>query len=251
MLKKKSSSDEPDIHNFPDLDRLGFTSFVTGRRGGISPAPFDSLNVSVNVGDTESNVSANMAKIKKSLGFENLWAPVQVHGNSVVVIDLAPPSSPVEADAVITSLSNLTIAVRTADCLPILLADPRRKVVGVVHAGRRSTELQTANDTVRKMQEQFNCDPADIHAGLGPCIRSCCYEVDGETAAKFQNCCGGAGERYLDIVEANINQLTNAGILKGKIYDSGVCNSCSKAEFFSHRADGGMTGRFLSGISLR
>lgn len=248
MFEKKSSSGDPAIYNFPELDDLGFTSFVTGRGGGVSEAPFDSLNVSVSVGDTEANVEENITRIKKSVGFKDFWAPSQVHGNAVVVIDSAPPKEPAQADAVITSLSDLAVAVRTADCLPILLADPERKVVGAVHAGRRGTQLDMAGETIKKMVERFDCDPSHIHAGLGPCIRSCCYEVDKESAEMFHACCGGAGERHIDIVEANVNQLVKAGLSKEKIYDSSVCTSCQSARFFSHRADNGVTGRFLSGI---
>jgi len=209
------------------------------------------LNVSASVGDTEANVYKNMAKIKKSAGFENFWAPDQTHGSSVAVIDTAPPAEPVEADAVITCVSNLMVAVRTADCLPVLLADPKRKIAGAVHAGRGGTQLGIVSETIKKMAERFDCDPVDIRAGLGPCIRSCCYEVDEESAKKFHDCCGGAGDRYIDIVEANVNQLERAGLSKENIYDGGVCTSCENAEFFSYRADNGVTGRFFSGISFR
>ncbi|VAX14788.1 FIG00003370: Multicopper polyphenol oxidase [hydrothermal vent metagenome] len=250
MLKKKNSPGEPDIYHFPELDDLGFTSFVTGRRGGASPAPFDSLNASVSVGDTQVNVSENMAKIKKSVGLKNLWAPTQVHGNKVAVIDSAQPSSSVEADAVITCVPNLTVAVRTADCLPILLADPERKVIGAIHAGRGGTQLGIAGATIKKMVERFDCDPVNIRAGLGPCIRFCCYEVDKESAKNFHNCCGGSRKRHIDIAGANVDQLVTAGVSKEKIYDSSVCTSCENSRFFSHRADNGVTGRFLSGIAL-
>jgi hypothetical protein len=251
MLNKISSPGDPATYNFPELDRLGVTSFVTGRGGGISPAPFDSLNISVSVGDTEANVAENIIRIKAGVGFDNFWAPSQVHGNSVLVIESAPPTEPVEADAVITDISNLAICVRAADCLPILLADPKRKVIGAVHAGRKGTELGIAGETIKKMVQRFDCDPSDIHAGLGPSIRSCCYEVDEESAEKFHSCCGGSGERHIDIVGANVNQLIEAGVSKEKIYDSSVCTSCEKAEFFSYRADGGVTGRFLSGILVK
>ena len=212
MIEKKSSSGDPAIYTVPELDRLGFSSFVTGRGGGVSEAPFDSLNVSVSVGDAEKNVAENITRIKDGARFTDFWAPSQVHGNSVVVISSTPPTEPVEADAVITEISNLAICVRTADCLPILLADPKRKVIGAVHAGRKGTELAIAGETIKKMVERFDCIPSDIHAGLGPSIRSCCYEVDEESAEKFHSCCGGAGERYSDIVGAHVRKLRNAGL---------------------------------------
>lgn len=246
----------PEVCHYPDIDRHGFVTFVTGRRGGVSAAPYDTLNAGGHVGDDEVAVAENMRRIKKAVGVSHLWTARQVHGDGIAVIDKSPPPASMEADAVVVPVPGVAVGVLTADCLPVILADPVHKVAAAVHAGRKGAELNVAGKTVGLMARRFGCDPLDMRAALGPCIRQCCYGVDAGTAALFESCCGekrltGEGdEKYLDIAGAVADGLRAAGLAAESVYDSGVCTSCQNARFFSYRKDGGVTGRFVSGVMI-
>ncbi len=237
------------IYSFTPLDNLGFLNFFTGRRGGASLAPYDSLNTSYDVGDESSSVSANLDKIRKITGCTRLRTLKQVHGDNIVHVDSPDPNGEPEADAAIVTVEDVAVGVRTADCLPVLLADPVRMAAAAVHAGRRSTQLRITEKTVSAMVEKLGSNPADIRACLGPCIRSCCYLVDTATAARFHECCGGSVDTRIDIVQANIDQLEQAGVLPNHVFDCGICTVCGGDEFYSYRKDGKTTGRFISAIS--
>jgi len=247
---KKINGAGPELYHFPALESLGFKTFVSGRGGGVSPEPFHSLNTNYSGGDSEENVRENMSRIKSALKIERLWAPSQVHGDDVAIIEQDAPAGITEADAVIISSPSLAVGVRTADCLPLIIADPVKRAAAAIHAGRRSTELHITAKTIKIMAEKFGSDPADMSVALGPCIRNCCYHVDKETAARFHACCGGGGGQYLDIVEANIRQLLESGVRQTAIVDSGICSSCDNLRFYSYRKDGNVTGRFISGVAL-
>lgn len=239
-----------DVYSFPALKSLGYKAFVSGRGGGVSPAPYNSLNTDDSVGDDARNVEENLRRIAGAAGVESVWMPRQVHGDAIAVMDSSSARAVREADAVVVSTPGVAVAVRTADCLPILLADKKARAGAAIHAGRRSTEARIAGKTIRMMAEKFMTVPGDLVAALGPCIRSCCYEVDEDTARNFYDCCGGSGSVMLDIVVANVKQLIEAGISPDNIIDCGVCVSCESHRFFSYRADGGVTGRFISGITI-
>lgn len=147
-------------------------------------------------------------------------------------------------------MPGVTAAVSVADCLPVILADPVRKVAAAVHAGRKGTELHIVRKTLFRMGSWFECAPENVVAVFGPCIRSCCYQVDEKTAEGFHSCCGGEPGRMLDIARANREQLISGGVRPGNIHDSGICTSCEKHRFFSHRGHNGATGRFLCGVTI-
>ncbi|MBI5814635.1 MAG: peptidoglycan editing factor PgeF [Nitrospinae bacterium] len=243
--------DGPEIYTFPHIQDLGFANFITGRGGGVSAKPYDSLNTSHSDGDSPENVRRNMELIKSATGAGLIWAPSQVHGAQVAVIDGAIPERPVEADAVITARKGIAVGVRTADCLPILIADPEKNVAAAVHAGRKGAELHIVSRAVEIMAERFGCDPENLHAAFGPCIRSCCYAVDEATAERFHACCGGDGGLQVDIADANLRQLADCGVKGRNIADSGVCTSCHNRKFYSYRKDGKVTGRFISLVAVR
>jgi hypothetical protein len=239
----------PEIYRAPVLEKLGFIAFFTGRGGGVSQAPFDSLNVSLSVGDSAINVRENLERIRKAMGIGELWRARQAHGDHVAGIAHWPPARMEDADALVVAIPRITAAVSVADCLPVILADPAKKVAAAVHAGRKSTELHISRKTALRMTAWFDCVPRDIVAVFGPCIRQCCYQVDDATAAKFGASCGGSG-RMLDIARANREQLLSIGVRDENIHDSGLCTSCGKDRFFSHRGHGGSTGRFLCGVTI-
>ncbi|MDH5477512.1 MAG: peptidoglycan editing factor PgeF [Nitrospinota bacterium] len=239
----------PEIYIAPLLADLGFEGFFTGRGGGVSDGAYSSLNVGAAVGDTPAHVEENLQRIRQSMGIKELWSARQVHGDHVSGISSWPPSRKDDADALVVSVPGVTASVTVADCLPLILVDPVKKVAAVAHAGRKGTELHITRKTLLRMGSWFDCQPVDVVAVLGPCIRACCYQVDEKTAEGFHSCCGGNGGRMLDIARANRDQLLGEGVAQRNIHDCGICTSCEKERFFSHRGHHGTTGRFLCAVS--
>ncbi len=229
-----------------------------GRTGGISPPPFDSLNINTRVGDAPENITLNTVRVKEAFALkaDSIVTVNQVHGDVTIVADRVDMPAQ-DADALITNTPGVPIGVLTADCLPILLYDPSANAVGAVHAGRVGTLLDIASKAVGAMGSAFGSKPSDIRAALGPCIGVCCYEVGEDVFGEIKLALGQRTEEFVsfnpapvfDVVKANISQLTSAGLLPGNIEASGLCTSCEAELFFSYRRDK-ETGRQLSFITL-
>jgi YfiH family protein len=160
-----------------------------------------------------------------------------------------------EGDALITDEPGRSVGVRTADCVPILLLDAKRRAVAAIHAGWRGTASQIVKRTVEKMAEEFGTLPADVRAALGPCIRECCYQVGWEVASQFAPLFpewkDARGEkRHLNLPEANRRHLQAAGVRADCIFDCGLCTACSPEHFFSFRREPNNPGRMMSSIAL-
>lgn len=153
-----------------------------------------------------------------------------------------------EGDALMERTPGTVVAVRTADCIPILLVDERNRAVAAVHAGWRGTVAQIARHAIAAMSGYFDTDPADLHAAIGPGIGKCCYEVGPEVAAQF----GEQGRAHIDLAAANRAQLLAAGVTPLRIYASNLCTMCRADEFHSFRRDREAAGRMYSfaGIHL-
>jgi len=150
-------------------------------------------------------------------------------------------------DALIENTPGSVIAVKTADCIPILLVDQRRRAVAAVHAGWRGTVARIARKAVEAMAERLGSVPADLHAAIGPGIGKCCYQVGPEVAAQF----GERGRAHIDLLEANRRQLTDAGVTPRRIYASNLCTMCRPQEFHSFRRDKEAAGRLYSFAGIR
>ena len=240
----------PEIYTFAGFCEERILNFVTGRRGGVSHVPYDTLNTDANGGDSPASVRENLARIKRAVGIEKLWTPKQVHQDTIAIVDGTAPSEEVEADAVIVATPGIAVGARTADCLPLIVADPSGAVACVIHAGRRSTELGITAKAIALMAGRFNCGPSNLKVAIGPGIRLCCYEVDEATAQRFDSCCGGGDGRYLDLAGANMRQLASAGVKAENVVDCWICASCENRSFFSYRKDGKVTGRFITGVMI-
>ncbi len=157
-----------------------------------------------------------------------------------------------EGDALITDKLQLSIGVRTADCVPILLLDSRQRGVAAVHAGWRGSAQEIVRATLRKMHADFGTEPGDLYAAIGPCVRECCYEVGGEVAerfcATFPEWAPITGKRHVDLAEANRRQLLSAGVPASRIFDMKTCTSCQIESFYSFRREPQNPGRLLSAI---
>ena len=150
-----------------------------------------------------------------------------------------------EADALIDDRPGAVVAVKTADCIPVLLADERHRAVAAVHAGWRGTAAHIVERVVAAMANRFGTSPADLHAAVGPGIGKCCYEVGAEVSAQF----GLQGRAHLDLPAENQRQLTNIGIPSQRVYVSGLCTMCG-AQFHSFRRDREAAGRMYSFIGI-
>ncbi|VAX17443.1 FIG00003370: Multicopper polyphenol oxidase [hydrothermal vent metagenome] len=202
----------------------------------------------------------NLQWFLRSIGInkEDVFLVRQVHGD--VVYDLKNTSaSPaqvaeVQADAIITRLTDMPIGVLTADCVPVVVYDTRLQVTGVIHAGRKGTALKIVSKTIRAMQNFYGCDLENILVEMGPGIGGCCYEVDKDCIEPFKKLYPDLASMYkplpsgkfmLDLFVANEEDARMAGIDPKNISQSGICTSCQVEHFFSYRREG-KTGRMLT-----
>lgn len=248
-------------YEFASFANRDITHGVFARHGGVSSHHYTSLNLSISTGDTPANVLENRARAFRALGRDpasiaDLW---QVHSADVVVVDQPRGGdwATQQADALVTNRPEVTLFLRFADCVPIVLYDPKKQAIGLVHAGWKGTLLKVAAATVRALTEQYGSRPADVLAGIGPSIGPCHYQVGPEvveqTRATFAN--GDAflrpvnGGVHLDLWAANTHVLHDAGV--EQVETGEVCTACHTEDFFSHRAERGQTGRFGALIALR
>jgi YfiH family protein len=242
---------------------VSYSGLVHGlftRLGGQSRPPWASLNVGHTVGDDPEAVDANHHLICQALGLGmgDLVSPHQVHSATVGVVDEQDRGCVrEETDALITAVPGVPLLLRFADCVPLLIYDPVREVIGLAHAGWRGTLAGMARETVRAMSSAFGCYAPDLVAGIGPAIGPCCYQVGADVALAVEHTFGrhsgllsrqNEGRWHLDLWRANQLQLAEAGV--GEIEVSGICTACHTDEWFSHRAEGGRTGRWGALISL-
>lgn len=239
-------------------------AFLT-RWKGASEGVFSSLNFSLKEGDREDRVNRNWGILAEAFGVSapQFLTIHQIHGDRIVVAeDLNRRSASdlvVQCDAVLTAATGVALGIKTADCVPVLLVDRVKRVIGAVHAGWRGTSLQIVAKAVRAMEKRFSSSTADILAAIGPAIGPCCYQVDEQvfSAAKedkdwmsaFREC-SEKGRWMLDLPLANRTQLLRAGVPGENISSAGICTSCRTDLFFSHRAENGRTGRQLNFIFL-
>ena len=176
----------------------------------------------------------------------------QIHEDGVIVAQGKASSCSVcpDADAFVTNERGLPIAIRTADCVPVFIYDPKKNVIGLAHAGWKGTKVEIAAKTVQTMRDKFNCECYDLQAAIGPALRPCCYEVGREFLGYFPNDVAERnGKLYLDTIQANRRQLIQAGIKNENIEDSGICTICSP-NYFSFRRDADQSGRMISVMML-
>jgi YfiH family protein len=231
------------------------------RQGGVSPAPWATLNLGGTVGDDPERVRENRGRALAALGCEpaSVYDVWQVHGVDVSFADAPrPPDQPhVKADIILTDNPQVTLMMRFADCVPVLLFDPVRRVAGLAHAGWLGTVRGAVRSAVEAMHSHYGSRPADIQAVIGPSIGPDHYEVGADVIAQVQESFGDAapgllpvkGSRTIfDLWAANRLQLENAGVKQ--IETAGLCTVCHNEDWFSHRGEKGRTGRFGAIIAL-
>ena len=237
------------------------------RLGGVSEGYLASLNLGCHRGDRDENLRENYRRFCAAIGADNkrLVMTNQVHGTQVrsvtradIKADLLAPT-PFEADGLVTDLPGITLVIFSADCIPVLLYDPVKRVVAACHAGWRGTAGAIAGETVKAMAERCGCRPVDIRAAVGPGIGKCCFETDADVPEAMEAALGDlarpfmtrTGEKWhVDLKGVNAALLEAAGVAAEHIDVSEDCTCCQHTRFWSHRHTGGVRGSQAAAILL-
>ncbi|MFC5703582.1 peptidoglycan editing factor PgeF [Cohnella faecalis] len=229
-------------------------------------------NTALHVGDNPLDVVRSRLDVADSLGwdFSSWTCAEQVHGVRVHHVQSGDvgrgresrESAIPEADALITNESNVLLAMYFADCVPLYFYDPTTGALGLAHAGWKGTVADIAAHTVRRLQETFGVEPAQLYAAIGPSIGECCYEVDEAVLSHIRPLAAEAGANdvlygesggraRIDLKQMNRHLMIKAGILPSRIEISKWCTGCRTDLFFSHRAEKGHTGRMMSWLGRK
>ena len=247
------------------LVREGFVHGFATRIGGVSPAPFDTLDFGVQ--DEPANVVENVRRLGAAVGFDPamLYQASQVHGARVLVAGGDPHAMRTEeADALVAFASAeraLTVGVRVADCTPVLVADRETGAVAAIHAGWRGVVAHIVGAGVNAMRAPHASVASRLVAAIGPSIGACCFEVGHDVAASIADACGDASvvvrgghesqKPHVDMRRAVRAQLRALGLDDARIEDVPGCTKCDAARFFSYRRDGVRSGRHIAVIAAR
>lgn len=237
------------------------------RLGGVSPAPFDTLNFFERNGDTPENIKQNYIRFGKATGldFSRAAACRQIHSDYVRRITaedagrLLYDERPYDADAMLTDVPGVALTVFSADCCTILLYDPTCRCVGAIHAGWKGTALGIALKALVAMMSAYGADPLTIRAAIGPSIGPCCFETDrdvpdairaelSESADRFIEQRGG--KYHVDLKQINRLWLLRGGLDPRHIEVHGDCTMCHPERYWSHRLTGSRRGGQIAAIAL-
>lgn len=225
------------------------------RHGGVSKAPFTSLNLGINTNDDSKNVLENRRAFFEKLGISEAQfaSSYQVHGDQIQVVTEA---GRIEGyDALITNQPNIFVGVTVADCTPILIYDTRTQAVGAVHAGWRGTVAQIVLKTLQTMQQVYHTQATDCYAYVGTCIDECSFEVGEEVAEQFSDefkrFDSTLGKYLIDLKRANAAQLSAFGVPTSQIEISPYSTITHNDDYFSYRLEKGQTGRMLAVIGMK
>lgn len=237
-------------------DGISVPHCFTTRLGGVSTGYLASLNIGMHRGDAPENVSKNYEILANTLSFDtkNLVLTRQTHSDIVRTVTKTDAagldhSAYPECDALITNDPGTALVVFTADCTPILLHDPITGAVGAAHAGWRGTAANIAGKTVEAMVRAYGCDPANIHAAIGPNIAQCCFACDADVPDAMTDALGDTAREwierredkyYVNLKAINAQFLRNSGVTHIEI--STECTMCSCHRFWSHRVTRGNRG---------
>ena len=236
------------------------------RRGGVSEGAFASLNFRSGAGDSDENIAENMTRLMAAFGRHRDDCAVthQVHGANVRIVSSADRHPcggkvPYDADGIGTVEAGLPLACFTADCVPVLLCDPVRKVIGAIHCGWRSSAADILGSALAKMQA-LGADPKSLLAAIGPALGPCCFETHRDVPDAVDVWLGadaegiyreiGGGKYLVDLKEANARRLLQLGLQREQIDISPECTCCSHDSYWSHRYTKGNRGLQCAVIML-
>lgn len=259
------------LYEIPSFKRSGLVSHgFSTRLGGIGTAPYDTLNLAFHVGDSPETVIANRKIVCRALGVEtdNIVAARQVHSGNIALVGprhagrgaFSYNTALPDTDGLITNRPGLLLSTFYADCVPIFILDPVKKVIALAHAGWKGTLARIGAETVNKMAAAFGTEPADCLVGIGPSVGPCCYEVDEPLIRLVRD----EFDWWPDILEhtkndrakldlwtANSKIMSGAGIKPDNVEIAHICTCCSQHLLFSYRGSRGVTGRMGAFLMLK
>jgi YfiH family protein len=262
MMKASGNTDLQMLQFSIFKEYSNIVHFVTTRRGGVSTGIYSSMNLGEYCGDDPVAVRQNRERLCAALGIlpKNLYVPCQVHGDKAGLCESYTTLAG-EMDALITGETGICIAVSTADCVSVLLYAPDRNMVAAIHAGWRGTVKHIVTKTLRRMIEEWDCNPRCMLAGIGPSIGTEVFEVGEEVYEAFATAGMDmsaiskrnkiTGKALIDLKEANRRQLLDAGLTEPHIEVSDICTYTRQDDFFSARRLGINSGRMLTGIMIK
>ncbi len=263
--------DTVGILRFPKLEQIPFIlhAFST-RKGGVSPSPYDTMNLNFGRGDSDGNVTENFRRFCNAshIPYHSLVSSHQTHTANVLRVYASHKGAGIfkerpweNIDGLLTNDPGVTLVTYYADCTPLFFVDPIHHAIGLAHAGWRGTVAGIGIRMVEAMKTEFGSDPTELVAAIGPSIGPCCYEVDEPVMKQFQNapqadlrpCIQSKenGKYTIDLWQANRLLLQKAGIPAASIYDSKLCTACHSQLLWSHRATGGIRGGMAAMLGIR
>jgi polyphenol oxidase len=260
------------IYRFSNLINFDqINHFISNRKGGYSKPPYESLNIGFNTADDEETILQNRQILGESIGvpmYRFTFAD-QTHSGNVTIVSAdmkgrgsqERSDSIADTDALITNEPGICLVAMMADCVPLLLFDPVKNVIGVVHAGWRGIIRKVAKNAIARMKKEFGSKASNILVGIGPSIGPCCYEIGEDVEIAIKETFDKTNQlllkkpkkdkKHLDIWKANIDQLVCSGVPLENIETSNICTSCESDTYYSSRKGIGITGRFAAGIMIR
>lgn len=266
----ESSASGISWFHFPFIERKGpFRALFSCRLSGVSPAPFDSLNLGFNVPDDPNFVRENRRLAYEAMGIDpaGVASPVQVHGYKIFFVqkhDLGCGAWDAFSafrgyDILATRASGATLVTFYADCAPVYIVDPGLKTIALGHAGWKGTAVRVPRYAVQGIEGKYGSIPPDLWALVGPSIGPCCYQVDSVVRDGFRRHYGECDDLFipdgpdrwkLNLWEANRRALIETGIPEDQVRVAGICTCCLQDLLFSHRGSGGRCGRNMAVLSL-
>ena len=256
---------------YPAFEKIpGIVHGFSTRLGGMSQGIYESMNLSFTRGDNEDAVRENYRRLSDAMGFSmgDIVTSDQTHTTNVHVVTetdrgngITKPRPYTDVDGMITNVPGLVLATFYADCVPLFFVDPVHKAVGLSHSGWRGTVGKIGKATVEKMAEEFQTDPSELYAAIGPSICQDCYEVSEDVAQEFISAFEGwadnrllyrkeNGKYQLNLWRANELVLLESGVPKNRIAVTDICTCCNPQVLFSHRASKGKRGNLGAFLQL-
>jgi purine-nucleoside/S-methyl-5'-thioadenosine phosphorylase / adenosine deaminase len=243
------------------LEEDGFVNGFSTRLGGVSPMPRSDLSLAGFNDDTAANILENRRRFLKL--FPGKWSLAgcwQIHGDEVRVVANLNEAKPAEnelgdtifCDAVVSAAAGVLASIKTADCVPVLIGDPKRRAFAAIHAGWRGTVAGVVSQAIETLKSKYHSSPDEMCVGIGPAAGACCYEVGQDVIDAYTNRFDYAtslfaptreGHATIDLLKANREQLISSGVLSNRIYTSPFCTMCRTDLFFSYRREKQAQGR--------
>lgn len=272
-IVRRNRTGEVEYLTFPSLSSTGMVEHLfTTRSGGVSKGIFATMNMSFTRGDEKDAVDENYRRIAKILhcGVRDFVLSHQTHTTNVRTVTRMDAGKGIvrerdyeDVDGLITNVSGVVLVTFYADCVPLYFVDPVQRAIGLSHSGWKGTVAKMGAVTVKRMQEVYGSNPADIVAAIGPSICQSCYEVSADVIEQFKGSFPESrvqqklfykkenGKYQLNLWEANRMVLTEAGIPESNISTTDICTCCNPEYLFSHRASHGKRGNLAAFLGIK